>query len=103
MDQRPSMKQIILTIDQILTELMIPDVTARKFWQDQFLFPRNELQETIPWNEFVQRLQVTLIQGQSNVPTFHKDTFRKLKELLAEKSMDESKHVVTMRCDLIVC
>ena len=67
-----------------------------------------ELNESVPWNELVTKLTLDL-SPQTHNPNFHRDTFRKLKEILgrfrrnfitkinlAEKSIDESKFIVTM-------
>ena len=95
-DERPDVKSIILSLDEILVDTVVTNNSANAFWKQNFLYPRQELLEQLSWNDFIVNLQKTL-QPQTHVPNFQRDTFRKLKELLAEQSIDESKFIVTMQ------
>eukprot|EP01116_Phalansterium_solitarium_P021849 TRINITY_DN697_c0_g2_i2.p1 TRINITY_DN697_c0_g2~~TRINITY_DN697_c0_g2_i2.p1 ORF type:complete len:514 (-),score=132.79 TRINITY_DN697_c0_g2_i2:155-1696(-) len=99
---RPSFKEIIYALDEILVDLSLTDPDINKFWKDNFLVPKQELQESVPWNDFVQRLFTVLV---ANVPAEQRPANMKpellkrkeLETLLTTKSVDESKSMVTMQ------
>jgi len=92
---RPSFKEILFTLDEALVDVSVRDHAGRKFWKDNFLFPKKEIQENVAWVEYVQKLQLALVYSQPEKPKFHEDTFKKLKEILTEKTLDD-KPIVTM-------
>eukprot|EP01111_Echinosteliopsis_oligospora_P015443 TRINITY_DN6119_c0_g1_i1.p1 TRINITY_DN6119_c0_g1~~TRINITY_DN6119_c0_g1_i1.p1 ORF type:complete len:585 (-),score=151.22 TRINITY_DN6119_c0_g1_i1:89-1843(-) len=53
---RPNFEQIIRDLDNILIECAIQDVSAREFWKTYFLRPKGNLQEEVPWLDFVAQL-----------------------------------------------
>jgi len=97
-EKRPDMKGVIFALDQILVDCTIANENARTFWKDHFLAPKQELRESIPWPEFMQRLQVEVVfKAGPTPPEYHPDTFKTLKGLLGEQSLDSSSYHVTMK------
>eukprot|EP01119_Soliformovum_irregulare_P015226 TRINITY_DN4258_c0_g1_i1.p1 TRINITY_DN4258_c0_g1~~TRINITY_DN4258_c0_g1_i1.p1 ORF type:complete len:650 (+),score=190.66 TRINITY_DN4258_c0_g1_i1:37-1986(+) len=87
--ERPSFQDIIYGLDEVLLQLEIKGDAPREFWKKHFMTKR-ELQESVPWSEFLSKLESDL-ESQKPSP----DTFRKLKGLLATKTVDDQ-FVVTM-------
>jgi serine/threonine protein kinase len=86
-NRRPSFKQIIDQLDNIIVDVAVQDVGGRKFWKKNFL-----TREEVPWEEFVPalcdflnipKIDKTLIESPSRDPMIL--NFKCLKSLLAEK------------------
>jgi SH2 domain/Protein tyrosine and serine/threonine kinase len=99
--ERPTFKDITVALEHILLETLVPEEDVRTFWAQHFLIPKRELQEVVPWSEFVQRLYLSLnppagAGEPADKITFHKDTFNKLKGVLATANLAD-KYVVNVR------
>mmetsp|Transcript_4789 Transcript_4789/g.6690 ORF Transcript_4789/g.6690 Transcript_4789/m.6690 type:complete len:664 (+) Transcript_4789:78-2069(+) len=111
-NERPSFKDIVYNLDEIIVDSIVAAPEARKFWKDNFLAQKKDLQETVPWTEFLQKLFYSLglltpANGNDSdseddkklvvpKPQVNPDTWKKLKDLLAEKSVDQSQSVITL-------
>jgi len=84
---RPSFKQIIPSLDNIIIDVAVKDKVGRKLWQTNFL-----ARDDVPWNEFQDALINTL-----HLPIHepqHKDrielNFKCLKALLASQPKSQT-------------
>jgi len=91
------LKKCVYRIDEIIVDCEIPlddqkrnVVEGREFWKKYFLIPKQELQESVPWKDFIKDLAKEL-----NIPISDFDT--NLRNFIGEK--DENKldsYVVTL-------
>eukprot|EP01113_Clastostelium_recurvatum_P017561 TRINITY_DN2065_c0_g1_i2.p1 TRINITY_DN2065_c0_g1~~TRINITY_DN2065_c0_g1_i2.p1 ORF type:complete len:611 (+),score=151.57 TRINITY_DN2065_c0_g1_i2:48-1880(+) len=93
---RPSFKEVLRSLDEILVDCSISDEQGRAFWKAQFLAPRHTLLEEVPWKEFVQRLSASL--GEEIDP----NVAEKLRPLVATQPSKGEDTVAMERLELLL-
>eukprot|EP01112_Ceratiomyxa_fruticulosa_P009984 TRINITY_DN2620_c0_g1_i2.p1 TRINITY_DN2620_c0_g1~~TRINITY_DN2620_c0_g1_i2.p1 ORF type:complete len:609 (+),score=149.68 TRINITY_DN2620_c0_g1_i2:208-2034(+) len=95
-NSRPSFKEVVYSLDEILVDCSISDEEGRRFWKTHFLVPRSTLQEEVPYKDFIQKL--SLCAGEE----LSRDIVERLRPLFAT-TVSKGEQVVAMeRFDLLL-
>eukprot|EP01113_Clastostelium_recurvatum_P013999 TRINITY_DN1756_c0_g1_i3.p1 TRINITY_DN1756_c0_g1~~TRINITY_DN1756_c0_g1_i3.p1 ORF type:complete len:784 (+),score=234.68 TRINITY_DN1756_c0_g1_i3:77-2428(+) len=93
---RPSFTEIVFRIDEVLVDCVIDSEAANTLWKTNFVLPKQELQEEIPWREFESVVRTAMGEGASRL------TFEDIKALSVQASTSgdplhqHNREVVTM-------
>jgi serine/threonine protein kinase len=58
--KRPGFSEIIFRLNEVLVDAVIEDELGRRFWKEHFLLDKPDLEESVPWTNFVKLLTNTM-------------------------------------------